>query len=83
VLTVHLYHRSNYYWALKQTLSPSLSNSSKLLAFSWHPEKSLELSLITREGSETYEMGWDTLRSERSAERHEDDATVAVVDGCE
>ncbi|GAA5885604.1 hypothetical protein JCM16303_001478 [Sporobolomyces ruberrimus] len=79
--TVHLYHRSNYYWALKQTLSPSLSTSSTLLGFKWHPEKSHELSLITKEGIEKYSLGWDTLRSERSSEKHEDDATVAVVDG--
>ncbi|GAA5833802.1 hypothetical protein JCM3766R1_000102 [Sporobolomyces carnicolor] len=79
--SVHLYHRSNYYWALKQTLSPSLSSSRSLLGFKWHPEKSLELSLITKEGIEKYDLGWDTLRSERSSEKHEDDATVAVVDG--
>ncbi|GAA5975319.1 hypothetical protein JCM5350_006430 [Sporobolomyces pararoseus] len=79
--SVHLYHRSNYYWALKQTITPSLSSSSTLLGFKWHPEKSLELSLITKEGIEKYDLSWDTLRSGRSAEKCEDDATVAVVDG--
>ncbi|GAA6006180.1 hypothetical protein JCM11491_002062 [Sporobolomyces phaffii] len=78
---VHLYHRSNYHWALKQTLAPSLSGASTLLGFKWHSEKALSLSLITERGLENYELGWDTLRSERLSERHEDDATVAVVDG--
>ncbi|GAA5870104.1 hypothetical protein JCM1840_003583 [Sporobolomyces johnsonii] len=76
---VHLYHRSNYYWYLKQSLRPSLSPSSKLISLAWHPEKPLELSLIAEEGVETFELSWDTFRSARGPP--EDDATVAVVDG--
>ncbi|GAA5956343.1 hypothetical protein JCM21900_006151 [Sporobolomyces salmonicolor] len=76
---VHLYHRSNYHWYLKQSLRPSLSPSSKLTSLAWHPEKPLELSLIAGEGVETFELCWDTFRSARDPP--EDDATVAVVDG--
>ncbi|GAA6062845.1 hypothetical protein JCM10212_001851 [Sporobolomyces blumeae] len=79
--TVHLYHRSNYHWYLKQAIMPRLSSSSSLFGFQWHPEKSLELSLVTRDGLERHTLGWDTLRSTRSAEVGQDDATVAVIDG--
>ncbi|GAA5832721.1 hypothetical protein JCM11251_005735 [Rhodosporidiobolus azoricus] len=75
---VQLYHRSNYYWYLKQEISPRLGSSS-LQGFSWHPEKGLELSLLTSNGVEQYDFSWDTFAATRSAPF--DDGTVAVVDG--
>lgn len=45
--TVQLWHRGNYYWYLKQTISPRLSPARDLIGFEWHPEKAMELELIT------------------------------------
>lgn len=83
LFAVQLYHRSNYRWYHKQTLSSRLTSStSSPLAgpgFSWHPEKALELSLVTETGLEQYGLNWETFGSNRTAP--EDDGTVAVVDG--
>ncbi|GAA6015095.1 hypothetical protein JCM10207_008729 [Rhodosporidiobolus poonsookiae] len=76
---VQLWHRSNYYWYLKQELSPRLSQTGSLRAFVWHPEKALELSLLTDDGVEDYSLSWDTFASSRPAPF--DDGTVAVTDG--
>lgn len=86
---VQLWHRSNYHWYLKASLSPFLSSSSPspsapLLSpqsrgLAWHPEKPLSLALVALIGVETYALCWDTLRSERAAPL--DDGTVAVIDG--
>ncbi|GAA6031547.1 hypothetical protein JCM8097_006514 [Rhodosporidiobolus ruineniae] len=78
---VQLYHRSNYHWCLKQSLSASLAPSSRLTSpgFSWHPESPLSLSLLTPSGISSFSLAWDTFASTRRAP--EDDGTVAVVDG--
>ncbi|GAA5889329.1 hypothetical protein JCM6882_000709 [Rhodosporidiobolus microsporus] len=78
---VQLYHRSNYHWYLKQEISPRLAASTSLQGFVWHPEKALELSLLTSDGLEDYIFSWDTFCSARSAPF--DDGTVAVVDGAD
>ncbi|GAA6056745.1 hypothetical protein JCM3770_005875 [Rhodotorula araucariae] len=86
---VQLWHRSNYHWYLKSSLSPFLSSpssstpplSSQSRGLAWHPEKPLSLSLLAPRGVEAYELCWDTLRSDRAAPH--DDGTVAVIDGAE
>ncbi|GAA5969527.1 hypothetical protein JCM11641_008144 [Rhodosporidiobolus odoratus] len=76
---VQIYHRSNYYWYLKQEISPRLGSIPSLQGFAWHPEKALELGLLTDDGIEEYSLSWDTFASGRPAPV--DDGTVAVVDG--
>ncbi|GAA5993070.1 hypothetical protein JCM10908_003090 [Rhodotorula pacifica] len=76
---VQLWHRGNYYWYLKQTISPRLSHSGELKGFEWHPEKAMELELITSDGVERYSLSWETFASHRTAPF--DDGTVAVTDG--
>ncbi|BGP42072.1 Putative elongator complex protein 1 [Rhodotorula kratochvilovae] len=87
---VQLWHRGNYHWYLKSSVSPFLSAPSttstpplshQSRGLAWHPEKPLVLALLAPRGVETYEMCWDTLRSERAAPS--DDGTVAVIDGAE
>lgn len=45
--SVQLWHRNNYYWYLKQEISPGLSGSEEMTALIWHPEKALELLIAT------------------------------------
>ncbi|GAA5945114.1 hypothetical protein JCM3775_000913 [Rhodotorula graminis] len=89
---VQLWHRSNYHWYLKLSLSPFLSSTSSAATaaphlslesrgFAWHPEKAHSLALVTPSGAQAYELSWDTYRSERAAPM--DDGTVAVVDGAD
>ncbi|GJN92512.1 hypothetical protein Rhopal_005542-T1 [Rhodotorula paludigena] len=78
---VQLWHRNNYYWYLKSSLTPRLSPSPSLTArgLAWHPEQALSLSLLTPAGLEAYELCWETHKSEVGAPW--DDGTVAVNDG--
>ncbi|GAA5883430.1 hypothetical protein JCM3774_004277 [Rhodotorula dairenensis] len=76
---VQLWHRGNYYWYLKQTISPRLSDTGDLIGFGWHLENAMELEFITTDGVERYSLSWETYASRRPAPF--DDGTVAVTDG--
>jgi hypothetical protein len=58
-----LWHRGNYYWYLKQTVSPRLSETADLIGFEWHPEKAMELELLTT--GQLLDIARHTMYSER------------------
>ena len=79
--TVQLWHRNNYNWTLKQSISPfSASLLARLNSLFWHPESTLDLYLTTTANAvESFTLTWDTFASSRPAPT--DDGAVAVIDG--
>lgn len=45
---MQLWHRNNYYWYLKEEISPRLGRQAPITSLLWHPENALELYIATK-----------------------------------
>jgi elongator complex protein 1 len=78
-LAVQIWTRNNYHWYLKQEIKPLSDARSAFLAVAWHPEKAMELAILTAGALEMRSFSWDTFGPSLGAPR--DTGVVAVTDG--
>ncbi|EIW65854.1 hypothetical protein TREMEDRAFT_46085 [Tremella mesenterica DSM 1558] len=75
---VQLWTMKNYHYYLKQELF-SITPSSRLRGFRWHPEQPLTIFLFGEDHIQSRSFAWDTYISRLPMPN--DTASVAVVDG--
>ncbi|XP_073242058.1 elongator complex protein 1-like [Porites lutea] len=77
---VQLWTVNNYHWYLKQQLEFPASLKDRVACFTWDPEVSLRMHLMTKGGQYLcYDWCWGTVHSEGTCEQNI--STVAVIDG--
>ena len=72
---------NNYHWYLKQSLAFPAEQADRVATLNWDPEHGYCLHIICESGMYLqYAWCWATARSSRLCE--DDQANVAVIDGC-